>query len=504
MLTPRTRRPLVFTAVILAMFMAAIEATIIATSMPTIVARLGDMPLYSWVFSSYLLMQAVSVPIYGKLSDLFGRKRVFLFGLSTFLASSVLCGLAQSMSMLVAFRFLQGLGAGAVQPLAMTLIGDLYEVEERARVQAYVSSVWGISSIVGPMSGALIVQYLDWAWVFWINVPFAVAAIVIVSLYLHEEVERKRPHIDYAGAGFLLAGLSVLMLMLTHIADLTMPRLLGLMAIVGLAAVLFIRQEQRAREPMISLSLWKTPLVAVANSATLVAGIAMIGILNYLPTFIQGVLGTSAMVAGLAVSAMSIGWPLASLTGGRLLMRVGSRKVARAGGIALFFGSLILALFANAGVMVAAAGAFVLGMGMGLLHISFLISIQSSVPWSQRGAATASYILMRILGSAIGSAIFGGMLNYSLQRYLDNHALTEQVSIADIQSLLDGARAGHAIGEAATENLRAGLSYSLHWVLWGVFLAAVVTLVIAWSAKEMQRSAESEPGSADKQSSQQR
>ena len=498
MLTARTRRPLVFSAVILAMFMAAIEATIIATSMPTIVARLGDMPLYSWVFSSYLLMQAVSVPIYGKLSDLFGRKRVFLFGLSTFLAGSVLCGLAQSMATLVAFRFLQGLGAGAVQPLAMTLIGDLYEVEERARVQAYVSSVWGISSIVGPMSGALIVQYLDWAWVFWVNVPFAVAAIIIVSLHLHEDIEHKRPDIDYAGAGFLLAGLSGLMLMLTHIADLTLPRLLGLTAIVAAAAVLFIRQEQRARDPMVNLSLWKTPLVAVANSATLVAGIAMIGVLNYLPTFVQGVLGTSAMVAGLTVSSMSIGWPLASLTGGRLLLRVGSRKVARAGGIALFSGSLILALFADAGVLVAAAGAFVLGMGMGLLHISFLISIQSSVPWSQRGAATASYILMRILGSAIGSAIFSGLLNYSVQRYLENHGLTERLSIDDVQSLLDGADTAHAMSASATDSLRAGLSYSLHWVLWGVFLAAVVALVIAWSAKEMNRGPSSPSSSPDK------
>ena len=191
----KTHRPLVLAAIMTAMFMAAIEGTIVATSMPSIVARLGGVALYSWVFSSYLLMQAVTVPIYGKLSDLFGRKRVFIAGILIFLAGSVLCGFAWSMPSLVAFRFLQGFGAGAVQPLAITLVGDLYAIEERGRTQGYIAGVWGVSSVVGPLSGALIVQNLHWSWIFWLNLPFGLLCIALVTRFLHEDVEIGRAHV---------------------------------------------------------------------------------------------------------------------------------------------------------------------------------------------------------------------------------------------------------------------------------------------------------------------
>ena len=489
----RTHRPYVFAAIILAMFMAAIEATIIATSMPSIVAKLGGISLYSWVFSSYLLMQAVTVPIYGKLADLFGRKHIFIFGIAVFIVGSVLSGFAWSMQALIAFRFIQGIGAGAVLPLAVTLIGDLYTLEERGRVQGYTASVWGISSIVGPLSGALIVQYADWSWVFWVNVPFGLVAIGLVSVYLHEGVGRKQPHIDYQGAALLLVTLASLMLAVTHAADWAPGVLGGLLALTVASAVLFVRQERRAPEPVINLALWKMPLIFHANAATLASGIAMMGAISFLPTFVQGALGTTALVAGFTLAAMSVGWPLASTLSGHMLVKMGARRLSRLGGVALFVGALILALFATAGPPAAAAGAFFLGIGLGTLSTVFIVAIQTSVPWEQRGAATAGNLLMRLLGNAFGAALFGGVLNFMFQRDIDSRGLAATFSIDSVQGLLGGAArvaegatnttalSGGATGEA----LRAALAASLNGVFWGVVVAAAIAMVITFRVPEV-------------------
>jgi len=486
MINARTHRPLVLSAVVMSMFVGAIEATIIATSMPTMVAKLGDMALYSWVFSAYLLMQAVTVPVYGKLSDLFGRKRVFIFGLVMFCAGSVLCGFAWSMQSLVAFRLVQGMGAGAVVPLAMTLIGDMYTLEQRGRMQGYLASVWGVSAIVGPMSGALIVQYLDWPWVFWLNVPFVVVAMVILFTCLHEDVERKGVHIDYAGAGLLLAGLSALMLAVTHAGDLSAGMLLLLLTMAGVGAVLFVLQERRARDPVVDFKLMRTPLMAVANITTLLSGIVISGVITFLPTFGQGVLGASAIRAGFALSAMSIGWPIATVIAGRLLVRVGARRLARFGGAAIFCGSLVIALSVSggAGLGIITLGAILLGAGMGTISIVFLTTIQSSVDWSQRGAATASNMLMRMLGNALGSALFGGVLNFLLLRWLQSGGWADRLSVDDTQHLL-GAGGGDAMDTAAQAVLREGLAHGLSWVFWGVFAAAAITLVLSWKVRDL-------------------
>src|SRR3954466_5904696 len=238
-----THRKRVFFGLLLAMFMAAIEATIVATALPSIAAEIGGFSLYSWVFSSFLLMQAVSIPIFGKVSDLLGRKPAFIAGVGIFLLGSVLCGFAPSMGWLVAFRFVQGMGAGAVQPIVVTLAGDLYPLEERGRVQGYLSSVWGFSSIVGPLAGGLMVHQFGWQWIFWMNVPFGVIAVVLIALYLHEDVGSRERSVDYPGAVLLLGALGPLMLALTQASEWGLAAAAGLVALSALGFVLFVRQE---------------------------------------------------------------------------------------------------------------------------------------------------------------------------------------------------------------------------------------------------------------------
>ena len=464
----QTHRPLVLAALMVAMFMAAIEATIVATALPTITEKLGGLALYSWVFSAFLLMQAVTIPIFGKLSDLFGRKHVFIAGILIFLAGSALCGLAWSMPALVAFRFVQGIGAGAVQPLATTLIGDLYALEERGRVQGYMSSVWGVSAIVGPLAGALIVQHASWAWVFWVNLPFGVVAIALVSLYLHEDVAPKKPSIDFAGAGLILVGLVSLMLALTQGGRWGTAAALSLLALAVVAMWLFVRQERRAPDPVMHLELWENHLIALANAATLCSGIAMIGIISFLPAFIQGVLGESALIAGFTVCAMSAGWPMASVTTGRVLLRVGTRRLARIGGSMVFIGSLIIALAVDRGPIVAGLGSFVMGAGLGVLNTTFIVAIQTSVGWSQRGVATASNMLMRILGNTLGAAVFGGVLNFALRQ----DPVAGNVDALPLRDILGGAAPAGA--------LQSGLSSGLHMVFWAVLLFSLMAVAASW------------------------
>jgi MFS family permease len=289
----------------------------------------------------------------------------------------------------------------------------------------------------------------------------------------------------------LLGGLSSLMLCLTHAGDLGPAGLAVLGLVFAVCAVLFVRQEHRAAEPVVNFELWRTPLIAVANATTLLSGVVISGVVTFVPTFAQGVLGASAIRAGFALSAMSIGWPIATVVAGRLLVRVGARRLARIGGLAVFCGSLMIALAVqfSAGVTPLTLGAVLLGAGMGTISITFMVTIQSSVPWAQRGAATASNMLMRMLGNAVGSALFGGLLNLMVQRHLEREGWAGRLGVDDLQQLLGAAPA--TTGQAAAADpavltvLREGMAGGLHWVFWGVCLAGVVTLLLAWRARNL-------------------
>ncbi|MEJ2667210.1 MAG: MDR family MFS transporter [Deinococcales bacterium] len=464
------------------MFMAAIEGTIVATAMPSIVASLGGFALYSWVFSAFLLMQAITTPLFGRLADLFGRKPVFVGGVAVFLVGSVLCGLAPSMLVLIGFRFIQGVGAGAVYPTVTTLAGDLYELRERARVQGYLSSVWGISAVVGPLVGGLIVQYAHWSWIFWLNVPFGVLAVLGVTLYLHEDVAHKRHTIDFAGAVLFLVAVSALMLALTGAGQWGTFRVLALLAVSAAVLVAFLWRERRAAEPIVDLAQWSDRLITVSNLATLTSGVMMIGLITYLPTYVQGVMGRSPLVAGFTLTSMSIGWPIASVLAGRLLVPLGARTTARMGGLAgLLAGGLFVLLAPRLGPAYASAASLCMGVGMGFLSTTFIVAIQSSVEWARRGVATATNMFMRILGNATGAALLGGALNLSLKRSISQHGLAGQVSVDAVQNLLQPGQAATATGERVAAILRTSLQLGLHrlFVLVFVFTVATAALTLA-------------------------
>lgn len=473
-----TRRSWVLASLVVAMFMAAIEGTIVATAMPSIAASLGGFALYSWVFSAFLLMQAITTPMFGKLADLYGRKPVFVGGVLVFLLGSVLCGLAPSMVTLVAFRFVQGLGAGAVYPTVTTLAGDLYALRERARVQGYLSSVWGVSAVVGPLVGGLIVQYAHWSWIFWLNVPFGLLAILGVSLFLHEDVEVRRHRIDGVGAGLFLVAMSALMLVLTEAGQWSTPRLTVLLIVFLLGLAGFLWNERRASEPMIDLAQWRDPLIARSNLATLTSGVMMIGLITYLPTYVQGIMGRSPLVAGFTLTSMSIGWPVASVLAGRLLVVLGARTTARIGGASgLLAGVLFVLMRPSLGPVWASVSSLFMGIGMGFLSTTFIVAIQSSVDWARRGVATATNMFMRILGNAMGAALLGGTLNLSLRRSIAQRGLQGSVSLDSVQSLLErGSRA--AGGTHVMDVLRGSLSLGLHRVYLVVFLFTLATAAL--------------------------
>ncbi|MED4203395.1 MDR family MFS transporter [Neobacillus mesonae] len=486
----QTKKPLVLASVMLAMFMGAIEATIVSTAMPAIVADLGGFTLYSWVFSAYLLMNSITVLIYGKLSDLFGRRPILTFGIILFLIGSILCGFATSMQMLIIFRLIQGFGAGAVAPIATTIVGDIYTPEERAKIQGYLSSVWGISAITGPAIGGLLVQYVSWKYVFWINVPLGILSLIGLWLFLHENVQQKKHEIDYGGAVLLTITISTIMLLLVEGGSRWSWgswQALGLLVLALIALCAFVFQEGRANEPMMPFSIWKQKSIFIANIVSLTTGIMLIGISSFLPTFVQGVMEKTPIVAGFTLTTMSIGWPIASTLSGRMLISIGYRKTSIIGGVFLIIGSIaFVTMSASSGPLWAAVGSFLVGAGMGLTSTAFIVSIQSTVGWEQRGIATAANMFMRNLGNTIGAALLGGILNNRMMNYFQQKAA--ELTVDDANKLLKAEERANLSSSIKTI-LQNGLTNSLHSVYYVVLAFAVISLLfILFIPKSNERS----------------
>ncbi|MGH7013515.1 MAG: MDR family MFS transporter [Stellaceae bacterium] len=457
------RRRTVLGAAMAGMFMAAVESTIVATALPSIVADLGGFHLFSWVFAVYLLAQAVTIPIYGRLADLHGRKRVFAAGTLLFLAGSALCGFAGNMVMLIAFRALQGLGAGAIVPIATTIVGDIYPGAARARAQGYLSSVWGIAAVSGPLLGAFLVERVTWAAVFWINLPVGAICLALFAVALHETRHHQRRSIDYLGAALLMAGSGALMLALIQWTNLSDALRVALPAVAALALIAFAFSERRSAEPMMPPDLWRIPAVAASNVAAFAIGGSLIGVSAFVPTYVQGVMGRGAVTAGFALTAMSLSWSLTTILMGHLTFaaRASYRALAVCGGLALVAGSVILILLSPAhGPLWAASGALVIGIGMGLCNTTYIVVAQDSVEFRRRGTATSVNVFLRMVGQSVAAAVFGGILN---------SVLAARISGADtmVDRLMNPALRG-TLSPAVVARLDAALAAGLH----GVFLAA--------------------------------
>ena len=478
---PGTRRHLVFGCLMLAMFMVAIEATVVATAMPQIVASLGGFSYYAWVFSGFLLAQSATTVMFGKLADLYGRKPVMIAGLVVFLAGSILAGFSWSMPSLIAFRVLQGLGAGAVQPTSMTIVSDLYTLDERRKTQSYMAMVWGVSAIVGPLAGALIVQHISWAWVFWINVPLGVLAVAGLVLFFHERIEPHDRPVDYVGAALFSLGVTALLLAISPSAGASiLSHPLTFAAIFAVCAPAFVWWERRVREPMMEFDLWAEPVIASANGATLAAGLAMIGLTACLPVYIQAVLGRSPIVSGLTLTAMAVGWPIAATFSARVLLpMLGLRTTLRIGAGAVLLGAAVFPfLNASNGIWLSAVGALVMGGGMGMMSYTCVLLLQASVEWNRRGAATASNVFARLLGNTLGAAVMGAILNLGL------HLAGANISSDQVRALMDQRPGGTVT--VADAGLKAALASSMHWVFLAMSALAVLTFAAAWAMPQPQ------------------
>lgn len=414
LLLSRGRRRWVVAACSAGMFMGAVEATIVATAMPSIVGDLGGFRLFSWVFAVYVLAQCVTIPIHGRLADLYGRKRIYTATATLFVIGSALCGFATNMTMLILFRAIQGIGAGGVLPVATTIVGDIYGPEDRARIQGYLSTIWGVAAVLGPLIGALLLK-VSWETIFWINVPVGLFSIALLAGAHVEKPTPRRHAIDYQGSALLVLATGALMV---AFIDWSALGEIGVAALIITAAALggmLLRHESRVAEPMLPLDIWRMRVVSASLMGALAIGAVMMGVTAFLPIYVQGVMGGTPLEAGFALSSMSIAWTVSSAVVGWVMLRSSYRGLAILGGVTLVLGSAVLVLLDPArGLTWATTGSVLVGLGMGFSNTTFLVAAQSSVAHDRRGIATSLSVFMRLFGQSLGAAISGGIVNVML------------------------------------------------------------------------------------------
>jgi len=403
----RRRRQAITAGLLLGMSLGALEATVVGTAMPTVIATLGGLAHYSWVFSAYLLTSTASVPIWGRLSDLYGRRRLYLAGIAVFVFGSALSGAATSMTQLIVFRAIQGLGAGAVIPLSMTIIGELYSLEERARTQALFSGVWGVASIAGPLVGGYITDALSWRWVFYLNLPFGALAAAVIAFAYPPSPRTSKATVDWLGAALLFGGVTCLLVAVGDVTDAMVPWLAA--TAVLLAALVYV--EGRAAHPILPLDLFGHRVVSFSLVVVFMTGMAMFGAIAFVPLFVQGVLGGTATQAGQVLTPLFLGWVLTSVVSARLTVRIGYRPVTVVGVGLLSASFAALALLDTDVTLYTLFGAvFMLGCGMGLSMLALLLAVQHGVDRSRLGIATSLNQFSRSVGAVVGVAAMGAML----------------------------------------------------------------------------------------------
>jgi EmrB/QacA subfamily drug resistance transporter len=419
----RPRVGVIFGGLMLVMLLAALDQTIVATALPTIVGDLGGLNRLSWVTSAFLLAQTAVTPIYGKLGDLYGRKRVLQSAVLLFLAGSALCGQSQNMTELIAYRAVQGLGAGGLIVLTQAVIGDIVPPRERGRYQGLFGAVFGVASVGGPLLGGVIVQSVSWRWIFYVNIPVGLVALAVLAATLPATGRRARPVIDYLGASLLAAGLSAIVLV-TSLGGSTWRWssaevvLVGALGVALIVAFLFV--ERRAREPVLPLALLRDRVFAVAGTLSLIVGFALFGSVTFLPLYFQTVDLASPTEAGLRLVPMMVGVLVMSVASGQVITRTGRYRAFPIAGTVLMTVGLALLSRLDVGTsnVQAFASLLVLGLGLGSVMQVLVLAVQNAVDYSVLGAATSGVTMLRGIGGSLGTAVFGTIFSTQLAAQL--------------------------------------------------------------------------------------
>ena len=405
----------------MALFMGALENTIVGTAMPTVVANLGGIHTYSWVFAAYILASTVMTPIWGKLADLFGRRFAMFGGLALFIIGSALAGASQSMAQLITFRIVQGLGASALFPVGMTIVADMLTLEQRAKVVGLFSGMWGIASLVGPTVGGYLTEYtsLSWRACFYIIIPAGLlSAAMIGSTYREENTRREDISFNYMGTIVLSAALVLLLFTVERSTKLPMSANVAALLVCILLFYFYVHIEKNHPEPLVPMELFRDPMVTMATLHGLFAMMALIGTMNFLPLFVQAVIGTSAIVAGNILMPFIISWVLTSIVAGRMILRFGYKPLVLTGMAAMLIGSARLAMVSSHTTqLVLSFDVILMGIGGGLVIVTLMIAAQHGVPRNQLGVTTSTVQFARNIGAAIGTAAMGAIMRARLQHY---------------------------------------------------------------------------------------